>query len=200
MPEEKQKDLNYQLVDDVADQLGKLGLAVPVWDRPVTPEEIHYFLDRWPFLQILSGNEVDAFDEVERVTARRSGWTILNYGDAITTSPGAFLFGGGDFTIHLDGDGGEGGDIVNPGKGTVWRQAYLTTQEMVSLAQSLGWQSVHVVDGHPLMKWAAWMHTMDNDMGITGFEPSEKDQKRRERVRRSEIEDEKRFIASRPRI
>lgn len=189
---------SYSLPADVAATLKKIGVAVPLWDRAVTPEEIQYFLDRWPYLQILSSNIIDPFEQVEQVTAK-SNWIILNYGDAMASSPGKFLFGGGDYRIGVkrkkkeDDDDGDGGALVNPDKGTIWRQSFETAAEMAALAKKLGWEGIHIVDGHPNMKWAIWMHAMDAEMSLTGFEPSERDVERRERVKRSEIEDIKRF-------
>lgn len=202
MSEEQNTPQSFDIPEEISYTLKKFGIAVPIWDREITKAEIQYFLDRWLFLQILSSNKVDQFDDVKRERAK-SNWTILNYGDAMAASPGEFLFGGGDFTIKPikdeqdddDGDAG-GGDIVNPGKGTIWRQAYDTVADMLALASRLGWDGVHVVDGHPLMKFAAWMHALDNGLMCTGFEPSERDQERRERIRRSEIEDAKRFTTS----
>lgn len=188
------------LSQEVTDNLKQLGLAVPVWDREITHAEIQYFIDRWPYLQILSTNKLEPLDEVQYVTAK-SNWTIINYGDALTSSPGKFLFGGGDFRIMLnrDDDDGGGGDIVNPGKGTIWRQAFDTVGDMIQLAKQLGWEGVHIIDGHPLMKWAAWMKAVEDGMSLSGFSPTERDIARRERVRRSEVEDAKRF-SMRPRV
>src|SRR3990167_2918354 len=191
---------SYHLPPDLAEGLKKVGLTVPVWDREITDEEIQYFLDRWQFVQILSNNVLDPFSAVKRVKAK-TDWTILNYGDAMATSPGAFLFGGGDYRIGVkrkkkkgddDGDG-DGGDLVNPDKGTIWRQAFETAAEMVELARRMGWEGIHIVDGHAIMKWAIWMHVADAQLTISGYEPSERDAERRERVKRSEVEDIKRF-------
>lgn len=90
----EQEEINYQVPDDIAENLSKLGLSVPVWERALTSTEIQYFVDRWPFLQILSTNTLDSYHEVQLLIARKSNWTILNYGDAMASSPGAFLFGG----------------------------------------------------------------------------------------------------------
>ncbi len=195
MSRDKSHTDGHGLGDGIEQGLKKLGLTVPVWDREVTKAEIQYFIDRWLYLQILSTNKVDTFDEVQQVRAK-TNWNILSYGDALTSSPGEFIFGGGDFRIkpkNEDDDDGEGGGIVNPDKGTIWAQAFATVGEMVALAQQLGWSGIHVVDGHPLMKWAAWMHAVDEEMSLSGYEPLEKDIARRERVKRSESEDAKRF-------
>ena len=117
---------------------------------------------------------------------------IHNYGDAMSSSPGHLLFGGGDYRINLEEDeDDEGSGVVNPGKGTIWKQAFDTAAEMVSLAKESGWSAVNIVDGHPMMKWAAWMQAADEHLGVDGYTPTEKDLLRRERVKRSEIDDEK---------
>jgi len=181
------------LLAEAIESMKKMGLGLPIWDRPVSSAEIQYFLDRWPFLQILSTNELPVREEVEQLKAP-SGWTVLNYGDAFASSPGQFLFGTGKFRRANDEeDDGDGDASLNPGKGTVWRQAFDTATYMAGLAKQLGWTGIHVVDGHAMMKWAIWMGAVDGGLEISGFEPSERDVERRERVKRSAIEELKRF-------
>jgi len=186
---------SYALPTDLVSTLKKMGLVTPVWEREITPEEIQYFLDRWLFVQIISTNNIPPLEQVKILTAK-SKWKIINYGDALTSSPGEFLFAAGHMqneNMDEDGDGGQ----ANGGQGTIWRQAFNTATEMVQLAKEFGWEGIHFVDGHPLMKWAVWMEAMDEQVPFTGFEPSEKDLARRERVKRSQIEDAK-LLSMRP--
>lgn len=169
------------LLNEALDNLRKLGLGAAVWDRPVSPKEVQYFLDRWPFVQLLSTNELPVLPQVEQRTAP-TGWVILNYGDAMASSPGRHLFG------HHEDDQG-GGEGEPPRHGTIWRQTFETAEHMVALAQQLGWQGVHVVDGHPMMEWAVWMAALDRDLVVTGFEPEPEDYDRRARVKRSALVD-----------
>lgn len=161
------------LLDEALDTLRKLGLGTAVWDRPVSPQEIAYFLDRWPFVQLLSSNELPVREQVEQITAP-TGWVILNYGDAMASSPGRHLFGDAE---------------QDPPRGTIWRQTFETAAHMVALAQQLGWQGIHVVDGHPMMKWAVWNAALDRDLNVTGFEPETDDYDRRARIKRAALED-----------
>ncbi len=177
---------------EVVEGLKKLGLKPSVWERPITPEEIQYLLDHCPFLQIVSSNVVDPLAEPVFFTAQ-SGWVVHNYGDAMSSSPGHLLFGGGDFRMRAsdEEDDGDDGGVINPGKGTVWKQAFDTAAEMVELAKQLGWKGVQIIDGHPAMKWAAWMKASDERLGVDGYTPSERELAKRARVKRSEVDDHK---------
>jgi hypothetical protein len=172
----------------------QLGLAVPVWERPVTPFEVQYFLDRWPFLQIISTNELPILEEAQVLTAPNS-WVVLSYGDAMASSPGQFLFGAASPQANDKADSAGDGDAIGVPAlaGTVWRQAYETCLFMAKMARELGWEGVYIVDGHPMMKWAIWMAALDHGLAIDGFTPSEQDKERRERVKRSIAEDLKRL-------
>ncbi len=108
----------------------------------------------------------------------------------MSSSPGQLLFAGGDFRLLLEDEDGSDGGIINPGKGTLVKQAFDTAAEMIRLAQQFQWRGVEIVDGHPLMQWAAWMQTEDDAYPMTGFNPTDKGSTKRERVKRSVIEDQ----------
>lgn len=181
-------------LDDALENMRQLGLAVPVWERPVTPFEVQYFLDRWPFLQVISTNELPILEEAQVLTAPNS-WVVLSYGDAMASSPGQFLFGAASPQVDAQAESAGDGDMtrVPALAGTVWRQAYETCLFMAKMARELGWEGVYIVDGHPMMKWAIWMAALDHGLTIDGFSPSEQDKERRERVKRSIAEDLKRL-------
>lgn len=197
MSEEHENEVSGRVEDEasaadsldqqITQSLKKLNIDDINWGRyEITPEELLYLLDHAPYLQMVStGTGSPTLPEPELITAR-SGWTIHHYGDAMSSSPGALLFSGGYFPIHDDEDGrGASGD----GRGTIRKQAFDTAADMIALAKRMGWSGVHVVDGHPSMEWAAWMAAQDQGMSLAGYTPSEKDMKKRERVKRSEMED-----------
>lgn len=163
----------------------KLHIDVDVL-REISPEEIQYLLDRCPFLQIV-GPTTELEPEEVKIIQSESGWDIHDYGDAISSSPGRLLFGGGNFRIYLDDEdeGGSGGDIINPGKGTIRNQAFVTASEMVLMAHERGWDHFTIVDGHLLMKRAAWIKASEQGMTVDGFEPTAEDEKIRDRVLQS---------------
>ncbi len=41
-------------------------------------------------------------------------------------------------------------------KGQLIKQTYDTMYDMVELAMKRGWAGIEIVDGTPIMKWAAW--------------------------------------------
>ena len=159
--------------------------------RPVTQEDIQYLLDHYPYLQILN-DRADFSEPIEPQFVRgESGWLIHDYFDALAASPGEFLFSHADFFNEND-EGGEGdGGGSNLGKGTIINQAFLTARQMVQIAMQHGWMVLRIVAGHPVMTWAAWMTADDAGLTVVGYEPTEEDQKKRERVHREGMDLEK---------
>lgn len=161
------------------------------WVRSITAEEIIWLLDHCPFLQVVNSSATFEDKPVKFIEAR-SGWTIHDYGDALSSSPGKFLLGGGNFKIILkeDDEGGEGGSgrILNPGKGTLRNQAYVTAMQMAEIAFQRKWRGMRIVDGHPMMERAAWIRAEELGVKVEGFKPSESDRKVRDRVRMSAAE------------
>ena len=180
---------NPTLPEDIEASLEKLNLQDIDALRSLSPEEIIYLFDHCPFLQLVSTGNAAPLDTPTLITAA-SGWTIHHYGDAMSSSPGSLLFAGGQFRILLDDDDDDGGSgIINPDKGTIVKQTFDTAAEMIALAQQFGWAGVKLIDGHPLMLWAAWMKASDEAYPLEGYEPTKKDRKKRERIKRSDIED-----------
>ncbi len=162
-------------------------------DRPVTEQDIAYLLHHYPYLQILN-DRADFAEQIEPQFVRSdSGWLIHDYVEALSSSPGEFLFSHADsfaaFAKDEDDDGGSGG--VNPGKGTIINQAYITATQMVQIALERGWMVLRIVAGHPVMRWAAWMVADKAGVTVVGYEPSKKDYAKRERVHREGIALEK---------
>ena len=161
-------DKNTDIPDDVKAIANKLNIDINLF-RDISPEEIQYLLDLCPFLQIVDtvlhyvGD--DQPPEVQFIKAR-TGWTILDYGDAMSSSPGKKILG----LIDEEEDVGDKG-----GRGTIWHQAWATAMEMIEIAKMRGWAGVQVIDGHRLMKRAAWVKASNEGLPVVGFEPSEND-------------------------
>lgn len=170
-----QKDAEWQKT------LRRLGLG-EIDVTNVNANDIMYIADHWQFLQIVesSGNK-PSLEKPELITAK-SGWTIINYGDAMATSPGKFLFGGGYFRISSGDDDDEGGGIVNPKKGTIFKQAFDSAAEMIQLAKEFGWNGVQIVDGHPYMQRAAWVEACRIGVRLDGYKADITAEKTRRRI------------------
>src|SRR3990167_2027005 len=127
--------------------LRKLGLA----DTDITqvrPEDVLYLVDRWQFLQVVeNGGKCKSYDE-PKIIKLSSGWDLIDYGNAMATSPGKFLYGSGYFHSSDDDDGEGGSGVVNPGHGTIFKQAFDSAAELIRFAQAQGWEGVLIVDGH----------------------------------------------------
>ena len=175
-----------QLLQQASD---KLDIEID-WLRHISPEEVMYLLDRCPFLQMVSLNPSMQTQSLQFVEAD-TGWMVHNYGDALSSSPGRFLLGGGDYRIVLDGEDDEGGGGINLGKGTIRRQAFDTAAFMIALAIELGWEGIHLVDGHPIMMRAAWIVSQQQGIKLSGFEPSDYDKRISRLINRSEVEVER---------
>ena len=162
--------------------LARLGLVEPDVTQ-VRSSDILYLAKHWQFLQIVEGSgAVKPLEKPEFIEAK-SGWTIINFGDAMATSPGKYLYGGGYFGIRSDDDDeDEGGGIVNPKKGTIFKQAFDSAAEMIQLAKELGWNGVQIVDGHPDMQRAAWVEACRIGVRLDGYQPDMIAEKTRRRI------------------
>lgn len=168
--------------------LSRMGLA-SVDVTQVRESDILYLAERWPFLQVVeSGGHAEALPEPQILTAK-SGWNILNFGDAMATSPGKWIFRGGYFqwTENQDDDGD--GGIVNPGKGTIHKQAFDSACEVIQLAKEFGWRGVEIIDGHPNMQRAAWVEACRIGVRLDGYQPDMAAEKQRRRIVSSSVDE-----------
>ncbi len=151
----------------------------------VKNSDILYLAKHWQFLQVIdSGGNQKPLEKPELITAQ-SGWTIINYGDAMATSPGKYLFGGGYFRIRSgdDDDDDEGGSgVVNPFHGTIIKQAFDSATQIIQLAKEFGWKGVQIVDGHPDMQRAAWVEACRIGVKLDGYTPDIAAEKTRRRI------------------
>lgn len=172
---------NDNIEQDLDEISKKLQIDINVL-RDISPEEIQYLLDCCPFLQIVDTvlhYTDEQPPEVQFIDAQ-SGWTIFDYGDAMSSSPGEGILGFAEYKRLKEGDdddGGEGG-----GKGTIWNQAFKTAAEMVEIAKARGWKGIQIIDGHRVMKRGAWITALNIGLPVVGFEPTAEDSKVRARV------------------
>lgn len=163
------------------------GLHLPAFDinRPISHSEVEYLLKHAPFLQLLNTDATfEKFEAVKFVTAP-SGWVIHDLDDAISSSPGPFLFGGEDNLPISGEEGGEGTPYLNPGKGTVINQAFDTAQAMIELVAER-WPGIEIIAGTELMQWAAWVICDQKKLKLVGFEPTDEHKEKRDRLIRFE--------------
>jgi hypothetical protein len=195
--EPKKKMNRAKVLKELENIAKKAGIAREIdWARPISKTDIDYILEHWPFLEIENPTpeEDEEREEVDFFTAM-SGWLIHDYPNMIASSPGIFLFGGGYYYVDW-GDENEGSDaaewvnrgIVNPKKGTIINQMFLTGVDMVNLALYHKWKDIRIVGGHPRMKWAAWVHAKKNNMSVLGYQPTEKEIKKAKRLAKSREE------------
>lgn len=167
--------------DALIQSLGRLGMNSLDLLR-VTESDVLYMMNQMQFLQVVESTGAKApLDEPELLTAD-SGWTVHHYGDAMSTSPGRYIFGGGYFSVSSDDDDDSGGGVVNPGKGTIVKQSFDSACELVRLAKEFGWGGILIVDGHPDMQRAAWVEAVRIGIRLEGYEPNIAAEKKRRRI------------------
>lgn len=170
MSEKNDNDLGQQVQKTLRD----LGVNSVDWDRRVSAGDVLYLLDQWPFLQIMKADSSFSVEDSQlaSILPAPSGWQIHDYGDALSSSPGDQRFGPLTKKRRTqDKEEDEGGS----GVGTLVNQAVITAFEMIKLAHARGWNTIELMDGHPLMAWAAWMQAMELEIEIKGFSPTAKD-------------------------
>jgi len=162
--------------------------------RAPTREEIAYLISRYPFIQLVNtGADFKAEAMLDFVFAG-NGWVIFDYGDAITASPGEALFQwSGPFPGEAkewgeqtgDTDEGEGGAVAMPGSGTIVKQAFDTTMEIMALIKAHEWAGVSFIEGTRDMAWAAWITAELHGFELEGFAATQEEEKKRIRLRRN---------------
>ncbi|HLB56099.1 MAG TPA: hypothetical protein VJK30_02030 [Coxiellaceae bacterium] len=166
--------------------LRRLGINDPDVSE-VRPNDILWLAKQWQFLQVVeSGGHQKPLEKPQLIEAK-SGWTIINYGDAMATSPGKWIFRGGyfQFTENMndeDDDGSSGRGIVNGKHGTIVKQAFDSAAEIIQLAKEFGWSGVQIVDGHPDMQRAAWVEACRIGVKLDGYVPDVEAEKIRRRI------------------
>lgn len=130
----------------------------------IRKSDVEYLERRYAFLQMANLKERANKLTDPQVISASSGWKIHDYGDVLSTSPGEYLFNG----------------VL--GKGTIVQQIVDTASEMVALAKQRRWPLISIVDGEPLMQWAAWMAAQDDGVDLEGYEPSQEGREKRSRV------------------
>lgn len=183
MPDDATPDINPDEIKKNIDTLARLGLTANDLLN-VTPQDILYLVKRMQFLQIVESTGAKKPTEEPEFLTAPSGWTIHHYGDAMCTSPGKLLFSNGYFPFHTkdDDEGGESGTLLNPGKGTMIKQAFDSAFEMVRLAKEFGWGGILIVDGHPDMQRAAWIEAVRIGIRLEGYYPDIEAEKKRRRI------------------
>jgi hypothetical protein len=179
---------------DYLTSLSDLADITDVFREP-TSRDLEYLHDKYPFVQFINPDGLFTEEsKIQHITAE-SGWTIVDYGDALCSSPGEFLYQGEDSEKFLtailagekeDEDGGEGGEKggggANPGKGTIIKQTVDTVVDMIKIVLKKGWSGILIINGTPFMKWCSWYLATENHLNVEGFMPSEEEEKKRDRL------------------
>lgn len=162
------------------------GMDMPAIDLnlPITHDDVLYLLNhRFPYLQLISSNPAWEETIVPRFLKARSGWIIHDYGQAMSVSPGRLIYGPGNPEVVAEEGGADTGG--SSGRGTIIEQTFTTAEAMVQLAMDKGWPGVEIIAGTDLMKSSVWIVAQMAGYSLKGYEPSEKDTQKRDRVLRA---------------
>lgn len=158
------------------------GVPVPPFDltREVTPEELAYMHQKFAYVQIANPFAMGEYSEVQFIRAP-SGWLVINYKNAMCSSPGEMLFTDAAYKVE-----DEQTSRLNTGTGTRINQIIETANLMVRLAvEEQNWPAIHVVNGTSLMCWAIWKAAKDLGREVIGYVPSKEEVEKYERIRKS---------------
>jgi hypothetical protein len=145
------------------------GMDLPLGDvlTTVAPTDIAYICNYiYPFIQLV--NSAGNFEGgVVHFYQSRAGWTIHDYGDAISTSAPHIL----DAKAAEEG-GDEGG---KSGSGT--NDQAITIEDIARLIIDKGWASVEIVAGSELMQKLLWVESKRYGFNLNGYDPSDNDKR-----------------------
>ena len=156
-PDDLTSNMPNHGADDFSTAVEDLQKALRLGNGTVTKEQIDALKKRYHFLQMY-GPGGTALSEIEYMRVESSAITVINYGDAMTTSAGAAIYDTQpptDITDHYLG-------------GTIVARMWNTAKAMVQRAKEMSWESIHVVDGSDLMKAAVLVHGVDAQLVVTG--------------------------------
>jgi hypothetical protein len=181
--------------------------------RDITESDIAYIKKRAPFLQLMNPQAQFGDSVTLHFVPAKSGWTIFDYGDALSASPGNQLFNAypplainltpkataeaesesesesennsrKDQRLTEEEESGTGETEYAPtGQGTLIKQAFDTAEAMVLLVGKR-WPSIKVIGGDRLMQWAAWVIAEEQGVQLEGFEPTRQEKEKRQRLLR----------------
>lgn len=153
--------------------------------RPITHQDVQILLQKYPFLQMVNSEALFENYEKPKFITAKNGWVIHDYDDALSSSPGEFLYGKGE---KEEDEGGEGSGGAVESAGTIIKQMVDAAMAMVEIAVEKKWKGIFLVDGTELMKWAAWYAAQEKGISLTGYEPDEEAKRKRDRIRKHLIE------------
>jgi hypothetical protein len=179
--------------------------------RAVSEQDVRHLKNLHPYLQIKNtgSTPLGLCDAVVKNT--QTGWVMHDYFDAIATAPADFLGAGyldegkasdddqdqddqdeqapeqtqkGADAEEGEEDSGIGELERTSGNGSPIKQAIDTAQEIVELVQERGWEGIEILSDHELMQWATWIAAQDHNLPTVGFEPTDEQKAKYERIKR----------------
>ncbi|MFT3741329.1 MAG: hypothetical protein QM752_01390 [Gammaproteobacteria bacterium] len=149
------------------------------WNRPITPAEVKFLLSQYPYIQVINSEATWEETIIPRFKRVMSGWVIHDYGEAMSTSAGQYLFGPGNpEAMPLT----EEEEESSGGQGTIIKQSFNSAIALVEMAMEKGWPGIEIVSGTDFMQWAVWAAAQLQHFPIIGYEPTLREKKKYELV------------------
>jgi hypothetical protein len=167
-----------------------LGIELPPLDF-ISEEAIAYLRERYPYLQMISMNAKFEESVIPKFKKSPCGWLIHDYGQAMSSSPGPYLYGPGNPDLQEDEKSSGAAEGSGTGDGTLVRQTVDTARAMIEFAIEKGWPGVEIISGSELMQWGAWLAAQEKNYPLTGYAPSAEEQRKFDRIKSLRSEREK---------
>ncbi len=151
----------------------------------------------------------------DRQLTATSGWLIHDYGKLVLASQGDLLWSSGEDYRRIVNEREQkqaaqteisdnpfdeytpstkessvttvkGTPFTGDDVGTTVKQAFDTAVDVMDyVIENKNWSDVFLVDGQPMMQWAAWVEASFNGIELQGFEPTTQDLLKRDRLGRT---------------
>jgi hypothetical protein len=161
---------------------GKRAEGLPVIEldvtRRITHDDVLNLLQKYAFVQVINPESSGEYEELKFIKVE-SGWIILDYGPAMSTSPGELLFNDIFYTVTEEGDLKR----ICTGTGTRIKQIVDTGTEIVILAAEKNWPGIRIVDGYDLLNWSIWKSAQVYGMTVSGYTPTKADIAKYEQIK-----------------
>ena len=139
-----------------------LGIELPKDFESLTAFDIKYICNNfYPFLQVINSDAVFSEETKVNFVPASTGWTIHDYGEAISTSA----------------------PKNSDGNSRILAQ-YQTMADVATLIAAKRWAAVELISGTQKMQSFLWIELKRYDLELKGYEPSDNDKKLSERLKK----------------
>ncbi len=138
-----------------------LGIDLPRNLDSVSSADVEFVCNkRYPFLQVINSDAIFAEEATINFITTANGWLIHDYGDAVSVS-----------APHNE----------KKQEGSTAEQT-MVVMVIADLIATKGWQAAELIAGTKKMTFFLWIYSKRFGFELKGFDPTEEDEKKRERI------------------